>query len=98
MDSAPALFGSFAIEETLLAATIWTRAFDCQLRFLLWSACLPHSQGSSRAEAFTRRAQASGFELGTTARGGQLSLQTLLEEPDFTVATFLLCVREESAT
>jgi TusA-related sulfurtransferase len=47
------------------------------------------------AEAFTRRAQATGFELGTTASSGQLSLQTLLEEPDFTTAAFLLCVMGE---
>jgi hypothetical protein len=33
--------------------------------------------------------------LGTTAVSGQLSLQTLLEEPDFTTATFLLCVMGE---
>jgi hypothetical protein len=47
------------------------------------------------AEAFTRRAQAGGNGLGTTAASGQLSLQTLLEEPDFTTATFLLCVMGE---
>lgn len=47
------------------------------------------------AEAFTKRAQATGLELGTTAASGQLSLQTLLEEPDFTTATFLLCVMGE---
>src|SRR4029077_4211891 len=47
------------------------------------------------AEAFTKRAQATGFELGTTATSGQLSLQTLLEEPDFTTAIFLLCVMGE---
>ena len=47
------------------------------------------------AEAFTRRAQATGLELGTTAATGQLSLQTLLEEPDFTTAVFLLCVMGE---
>lgn len=47
------------------------------------------------AEAFTRRAQAGGGGLGTTAVSGQLSLQTLLEEPDFTTATFLLCVMGE---
>jgi hypothetical protein len=44
------------------------------------------------AEAFTRRAEAGGRGLGTTAVSGQLSLQTLLEEPDFTTAAFLLCV------
>ncbi len=47
------------------------------------------------AEAFTRRAEAGGSGLGTTAVSGQLSLQTLLEEPDFTTATFLLCVMGE---
>jgi len=46
-------------------------------------------------EAFTRRAEAGGATLGTTAVSGQLSLKTLLEEPDFTTATFLLCVMGE---
>jgi len=47
------------------------------------------------AEAFTRRAEAGGAGLGTTATSGQLSLKTLLEEPDFTTAAFLLCVMGE---
>ncbi len=47
------------------------------------------------AEGFTRRAEAAGAGLGTTAVSGQLSLKTLLEEPDFTTATFLLCVMGE---
>lgn len=47
------------------------------------------------AEAFTRRAEAGGAGLGITAASGQLSLKTLLEEPDFTTATFLLCVMGE---
>jgi hypothetical protein len=47
------------------------------------------------AEAFTRRAEAGGSGLGTTAVSSQLSLQTLVEEPDFTTATFLLCVMGE---
>jgi hypothetical protein len=47
------------------------------------------------AEAFTRRAEAGGRGLGTTATSGQISLQTLLEEPDFTTAAFLLCVMGE---
>ncbi len=47
------------------------------------------------AEAFTRRAEAGGCGLGTSAVSSQLSLQTLLEEPDFTTATFLLCVMGE---
>lgn len=47
------------------------------------------------AEAFTRRAECGGAGLGTTAVSGQLSLKTLLEEPDFTIAAFLLCVMGE---
>jgi TusA-related sulfurtransferase len=47
------------------------------------------------AEAFTRRAEANGHGLGITAVSGQLSLQTLLEEPDFSTAAFLLCVMGE---
>ena len=47
------------------------------------------------AEAFTRRAEAGGMRLGTSAVSSQLSLQTLLEEPDFTTAAFLLCVMGE---
>jgi TusA-related sulfurtransferase len=47
------------------------------------------------AEAFTRRAEAGGAGLGTTAISNQLSLKILLEEPDFTTATFLLCVMGE---
>jgi hypothetical protein len=46
-------------------------------------------------EAFSRRAEAGGAGLGTTSVTGQLSLKTLLEEPDFTTATFLLCVMGE---
>src|SRR5580658_6175991 len=42
-----------------------------------------------------RRAEAVGSGLGTTATNVQLSLKTLLEEPDFTTATFLLCVMGE---
>lgn len=47
------------------------------------------------AEAFTRRAEIGGAGLGTTAASSQISLKTLLEEPDFTTATFLLCVMGE---
>lgn len=53
------------------------------------------SDEARHAEAFTRRAEAGGIGLGITAASGQLSLQTLLEEPDFTIATFLLCVMGE---
>jgi hypothetical protein len=46
-------------------------------------------------EVFTRRALLSGGELGTSSAGGRASLQTLLDEPDFTIASFLLSVLGE---
>jgi hypothetical protein len=46
-------------------------------------------------EVFTRRALLSGGLLGTSSAGGRASLQTLLDEPDFTTASFLLSVLGE---
>lgn len=46
-------------------------------------------------EVFTRRALLKGPELGTSGVGGRASLQTLLDEPDFSLASFLLSVLGE---
>ncbi len=46
-------------------------------------------------EVFTRRATLGGGELGRSSAGGQASLLTLLEEPDFALAHFLLSVLGE---
>src|ERR1700728_4086912 len=46
-------------------------------------------------EVFPRRALLSGGPLGTSSAGGRASLQTLLAEPDFTTAAFLLSVLGE---
>lgn len=46
-------------------------------------------------EIFTRRALLKGKELGLSTAGGQASLKTLVEEPDFAVASFLLSVLGE---
>lgn len=46
-------------------------------------------------EVFTRRGTLNGTLLGTSSAGGRASLQTLLAEPDFTVAGFLLSVLGE---
>ena len=40
-------------------------------------------------EVFTRRALLKGRQLGLSTAGGQASLQTLVEEPDFAIASFL---------
>jgi hypothetical protein len=46
-------------------------------------------------EVFTRRAALHGGPLGTSGAGGRASLQTLLDEPDFSLASFLLSVLGE---
>jgi hypothetical protein len=46
-------------------------------------------------EVFTRRGLLNGGPLGTSSAGGRASLQTLLTEPDFTTASFLLSVLGE---
>ena len=46
-------------------------------------------------EVFTRRALLHGETLGVSSSGGRASLGTLLDEPDFSLATFLLSVLGE---
>jgi hypothetical protein len=46
-------------------------------------------------EVFTRRASMTGRPLGVSGAGGRASLQTLLDEPDWTTASFLLSVLGE---
>jgi len=46
-------------------------------------------------EVFTRRASLAGQPLGLSGAGGRASLQTLLEEPDWATASFLLSVLGE---
>ena len=46
-------------------------------------------------EVFTRRARLKRDELGLSTVGGQASLKTLVDEPDFAIASFLLSVLGE---
>ncbi len=48
-------------------------------------------------EVFTRRAGLSGRPLGVSGAGGRASLGTLLDEPDFALASFLLSVLGEGS-
>ncbi|WP_199431121.1 sulfurtransferase TusA family protein [Qaidamihabitans albus] len=48
-------------------------------------------------DVFTRRALLSGGELGTSSVSGRESLETLLTEPDFSLASFLLSVLGEGS-
>jgi len=49
-------------------------------------------------EVFTRRGLLSGRPLGTSSAGGRASLATLLNEPDFSTASFLLSVLGEGTS
>jgi hypothetical protein len=46
-------------------------------------------------EVFTRRATMTGHRLALSSTGGRASLQTLLDEPDYATASFLLSVMGE---
>lgn len=48
-------------------------------------------------EVFTRRALLHGGEMGSSSAGGRASLATLLAEPDFSIASFLLSVLGEGS-
>jgi hypothetical protein len=48
-------------------------------------------------EVFTRRALLHSSELGVSGAGGRASLQTLLTEPEFSLASFLLSVLGEGS-
>lgn len=48
-------------------------------------------------EVFSRRATLRGAELGTSSVGGRASLTSLLTEPDFSLASFLLSVLGEGS-
>jgi hypothetical protein len=48
-------------------------------------------------EVFTRRAQLRRTTLGLSTAGGQASLATLFDEPDFAIASFLLSVLGEGS-
>ena len=57
-------------------------------------------QGADEArhiEVFTRRAQLRRTVLGLSTAGGQASLATLFDEPDFAIASFLLSVLGEGS-
>lgn len=46
-------------------------------------------------DVFTRRATMTGHDLALSTVGGRASLQTLLDEPDYAIASFLLSVMGE---
>lgn len=68
-----------------------------QFREVMQLLAIQAADEARHMEAFTRRALLARQSLGSSTIGGQTSLQTLVEEPDFAMASFLLSVLGEGS-
>jgi hypothetical protein len=89
---------TFLIENETAALLVPSR-FAAQLhphfREVMQVLALQAADEARHIEVFTRRATLHRKELGLSTTGGQASLKTLVEEPDFAIASFLLSVLGE---
>ena len=85
--------------ENETAALIVPSRFIAQLhphfREVMQVLAIQAADEARHVEVFTRRALLKRKELGLSTAGGQASLQTLVDEPDFAIASFLLSVLGE---
>jgi hypothetical protein len=85
--------------ENETAALIVPSRFVAQLhphfREIMQVLAIQAADEARHIEVFTRRALLKGRQPGLSTAGGQLSLQTLVDEPDFATASFLLSVLGE---
>src|SRR5271170_4010063 len=85
--------------ENETAALIVPSRFVSQLhphfREVMQVLALQAADEARHIEVFTRRALLKRKELGLSTSGGQASLKTLVDEPDFATASFLLSVLGE---
>jgi len=85
--------------ENETAALIVPSRFIAQLhphfREVMQVLAIQVADEARHVEVFTRRALLKRPELGLSTAGGQASLQTLVDEPDFATASFLLSVLGE---
>jgi hypothetical protein len=85
--------------ENETAALIVPSRFIAQLhphfREVMQLLAIQAADEARHIEVFTRRALLKRSEPGLSTSGGQTSLQTLVEEPDFAIASFLLSVLGE---
>ena len=85
--------------ENETAALIVPSRFIAQLhphfREVMQLLAIQAADEARHIEVFTRRALLKRAQLGLSTAGGQASLQTLVEEPDFATASFLLSVLGE---
>jgi hypothetical protein len=89
---------TYLIENETAALLVPSR-FIAQLhphfREVMQVLALQAADEARHIEVFTRRALLKRDELGLSTSGGQASLKTLVDEPDFAVASFLLSVLGE---
>lgn len=85
--------------ENETAALIVPSRFVAQIhphfREVIQVLAIQAADDARHVEVFTRRALLKRSELGLSTAGGQASLQTLVDEPDFATASFLLSVLGE---
>lgn len=85
--------------ENEMAALIVPSRFIAQLhphfRETIQVLAIQAADEARHVEVFTRRALLKRREPGLSTAGGQASLQTLVDEPDFAIAAFLLSVLGE---
>lgn len=85
--------------ENETAALIVPSRFIAQLhphfREVMQVLAIQAADEARHIEVFTRRALLKRKELGISTAGGQESLKTLVDEPDFAIASFLLSVLGE---
>jgi hypothetical protein len=89
---------TFLIENETAALIVPSR-FIAQLhphfREVMQVLAIQAADEARHVEVFTRRARMRRGELGLSTSGGQASLKTLLDEPEFAIASFLLSVLGE---
>jgi hypothetical protein len=91
---------TYLIENELAALVIPARLLTRihpHFREVLQLLAIQAADEARHVEIFTRRAQITGGEMGTSAVGGRESLATLVNEPDFSMASFLLSVLGEGS-
>jgi hypothetical protein len=89
---------TFLIENETAALIVPSR-FIAQLhphfREVMQLLAVQAADEARHVEVFTRRARLKRDDLGLSTSGGQASLKTLLDEPEFAIASFLLSVLGE---
>lgn len=91
---------TYLIENEMAALVIPARLLariHPHFREVLQLLAVQAADEARHVEIFTRRALLKGGEMGTSGAGGRESLATLITEPDFALASFLLSVLGEGS-